>query len=46
MRPSKGKPSKFKLETLYPHNRSEGLSHRTNKGSKLQPVKPKAGAKV
>lgn len=28
---------KFKLSPKYPHLRSEGLTHRTNRGSKLQP---------
>lgn len=27
---------KFKLDPKYPHNRSEGLTWRTNKGTKYQ----------
>ncbi len=29
-------PKKFKLEPKYSHNRSEGMTHRTNKGTALQ----------
>lgn len=28
---------KFKKVTKYPHHRSDGLTHRTNRGSQLQP---------
>ncbi|UHX60251.1 hypothetical protein RsoPWF2_12 [Ralstonia phage vRsoP-WF2] len=40
MKPADGQPKRFKLHTKYPHNRSEGLTHRTNKGTALQ-VLPK-----
>lgn len=34
MRPRKGR--RFRKETRYPHNRSEGLTRRRNAGSKYQ----------
>lgn len=31
------KTCKFKMNPKYPHHRSEGMTHRRNGGSKLQP---------
>jgi hypothetical protein len=40
LRPNKG-PAKFRMDTRYPHRRSEGMSHRTNRGTQyLESVKP------
>lgn len=36
MQPSKAKFKRFKLEPKYIHQRSEGLTHRRNKGTALQ----------
>ncbi len=30
---------KFKMQTVYPHHRSDGLTKRTNGGSHLQPTR-------
>jgi hypothetical protein len=34
VRPAKTKIKRFKLETKYPHHRSEGLTRRRNRGTK------------
>lgn len=36
MQPAKAKLKKFRKVTKYPHHRSEGLTHRRNKGSQFQ----------
>jgi len=43
-RPKLDKPvlKKFKKEPKYPHHRSEGLTHRHNKGTVLQPLYEKS----
>lgn len=35
MRPAKTKIKKFRMETKYVHHRSEGLTRRQNKGTRL-----------
>lgn len=39
MKPAKAKYRKFRLETRYPHLRSEGITKRRNGGSQFQPDK-------
>jgi hypothetical protein len=39
MKPAKGKLRKFKLRPRYEHKRSEGLTKRSNGGSRYQPSK-------
>jgi hypothetical protein len=41
MQPAKTRIKKFRLETRYPHLRSEGMTRRRNKGSVLQPDRRK-----
>ena len=36
MKPASGELKKFRKQTKYQHNRSEGLTHRTNGGTCLQ----------
>ena len=36
MKPASGELKKFRKQTKYQHNRSEGLTHRTNGGTYLQ----------
>lgn len=40
MRPAKSKIKRFKLETKYPHHRSEGLTRRRNRGTRLLVIDP------
>ncbi len=37
MKPADGSLKKFKKQTKYVHNRSEGLTWRNNSGTKYQP---------
>lgn len=39
MKPAKAKLRKFKLRPRYEHKRSEGLTKRSNGGSRYQPSK-------
>jgi hypothetical protein len=46
MRPAKTKIKKFRLETKYVHHRSEGLTRRQNRGTRMLVIDDDSGRKA
>jgi hypothetical protein len=46
MRPAKVKIKRFKLETKYAHKRSEGLTRRRNRGTRMLVLEKVDGSNV